>query len=458
MKTVRYDGSDERHAVAALAISTPVLSKAYPVLGESPFGSKWANLVARWCVQHFERYGEAPGPKGLQVIFDTWKEKPDDDTVAMAADFLTELPLELEMSNEYALDLVQKVIRKAAIKRLGTGLSAYCDAGRYDDAQSLLDSWSSPDISEANEGIFPLEDERAIEEAFNISTSPPLIQYEGDLGQFINPVLCRDAFVSFVAPEKTGKTTVLTDLAFRGVEAGCRVAVFAVGDMSQGQMLARLSPRLCKRPIAGGHFSIPRKLEYTDKEPTLTRTKHIAKAPTMQEVKDAWASYRGENPKRFRLMTYPAGTICARDIQNKVRNWSSAGWVPDIIVIDYADILAGPPGIRESIEQITKNWETMRAMSTEQRCLVVTATQATREGYSAWLLTKKDVSDCKKKVANVTAMIGLNMTEEEKQQGICRYNYVALREAEFMQDYPSCVGVAGCTRVGRPSLISAWVR
>jgi replicative DNA helicase len=155
-------------------------------------------------------------------------------------------------------------------------------------------------------------------------------------------------------------------------------------------------------------------------------------------------------------LTHAAGTITAKDIANQVTRWADEGWVPEVIVIDYADILGAPIGLREKIEQIDHTWRELRAMSTQMRCLVLTASQSNKEGQTAWLLNKGNFSDSKTKVAHVTAMIGLNMTESERRQNICRYNYVALREAEFMQDKPAYVAVAGCTRVGRPSLISCW--
>jgi hypothetical protein len=377
--------------------------------------------------------------------------------VALVADFLSNLPVDIEFSTEYALDLIAGVTQKAALKRLGQGLVSLCDSGRYTDAQAFYDQWRRPEISTAAEGIYPFMDPAAIEAAFTQSTSESLIQYEGALGEFMNPVLVRDAFISLLAPEKTGKTTVLSDIAWRGTEAGLRVALFSVGDMSQSQMLSRLSPRLCKRPLKGGKFQIPRSLSYKEREPTLKRSMHSASPITVDEVKAAWASQQGDAPDRFRLLTYPAGTVSAFDIASKVSRWASDGWVPDLVVIDYADILAGPIGAKDNLEKIDENWKRLRGLSTEMHCLVATATQSTREGYNTWLLSKKDVSDQKKKVAHVTAMIGLNMTEDEKRQGLCRYNYVALREAEFMEDHPACVGVAGCTKVGRPSLISAWV-
>jgi hypothetical protein len=92
------------------------------------------------------------------------------------------------------------------------------------------------------------------------------------------------------------------------------------------------------------------------------------------------------------------------------------------------------------------------------KCLVLTATQSDADGYSSWLLTKKNFSDSKKKIANVSALFGINCTEEERRMNVCRLNPIAIREADYLNDTPgTIVGVAGCSKVGRPHIVSTWI-
>lgn len=334
------------------------------------------------------------------------------------------------------------------------------EKNKSEEAAELVTGWSRPKVGESLDGVFPLEDESAISQAFDHAQRDSLITYPGALGEFFGPTLCQDAFFAFLAPEKSGKSYWLSDICWTGVRQNQRVALFSVGDMSQSQMLLRLAPKLCRKPLKKGNFRIPKSLTYKDKTPVVEFEQRRSQSDiSKQEMLDAFRSFRGEDAKRFRLVTEPAGSVSAFDISKRIKRWADEeGWTPTVVVLDYADILAGPPGIKETRDQINANWQELRALSTRMNCLVVTATQSDAEGYSSWVLSKKNFSDCKKKIAHVTNFVGINMTEEERKLGVCRFNAIATRESEFLQDYTgSMVAVAGSSKVGRPALVSTWI-
>jgi len=456
MKVIRHDGSDERHASTSLVFNKDVLAAVSADWAKDTFASKYANILAGWCIAYFAKYKDAPGASGIQAHFDTWKVTANEDVAQTMADWLASLPSESNISTEYAVDMIRKIAQTNSLRDLGNKILASVEKGSVEDALNLQSAWKRPKLGQETYGVFPLQDLGVIKQAFSYAQSEPLISYPGPLGQFINPVMVKDAFVCFLAPEKTGKTTVLTDAVCRAVTQGRRVAYFSCGDMSQDQIILRMTPRMCNRPLKGGSFRIPKELTYENKEPKLKHEVHTAPPITSEDATQAFARWANNDPTRFRLLTHPAGSLKASDISNMALRWADEGWLPEVFVIDYADILGAPAGLKEKRDQIDETWRELRALSTSMRALVLTASQSDTEGYSAWLLSKRNFSDSKTKVAHVTAMIGLNMTDAERRQGVCRYNYVALREAEFMQDHPSYVGVAGCTKVGRPSMISAW--
>lgn len=456
MLVIRHDGQDERHAIAAMVHNTAVLAQVAANWTRDSFASKFANILATWCIDYFNKSKEAPGVAGITAQFDLWKDNADSAIAQTMAEWLSGLPDQSDLSTDYAVDMIGLIVQKQSLKRLGNALVSLCETGKVEDALNVQVEWKRPKIGQESSGVFPLQDPSIIERAFAYSQRDPLVKYPGALGEFFGDVLSADSFVSFLAPAKTGKTTVLSDLVWRAVSQGRRVAYFSCGDMSQDQMILRLAPRLCKRPLKGGRFKIPTELSYTNKEPTIKFDVQSRPPITKEEVLQAFAQAGQSDPTRFRLLSYPAGSLSVQEISSMADRWADEGWMPEIFAIDYADIMALPQGFKEKRDGISKQWEQLRALSTRTRSLVVTASQSDTEGYSAWLLGKKNFSDARNKIDNVTAMIGLNMTEAERRLGVCRYNYVALREAEFMADRPSYVAVAGCTRVGRPSMISCW--
>jgi hypothetical protein len=141
-------------------------------------------------------------------------------------------------------------------------------------------------------------------------------------------------------------------------------------------------------------------------------------------------------------------------IQDIINNWAMNDWIPDVIVIDYADILLmNTPGL-EGRDLIDSTWKQLRALSQKMHCLVVTATQGDAGAYDAKIITKKNFSGDKRKNAHVTGTIGLNQTTEEKDIGVTRLNWVILRDSPFNET--KCVHVAGCLAIANPAVKSIF--
>jgi hypothetical protein len=103
-------------------------------------------------------------------------------------------------------------------------------------------------------------------------------------------------------------------------------------------------------------------------------------------------------------------------------------------------------------------WKNLRAISSEFKILLLTASQVNKEGYNSWYLSKVNFTGSKGIWAHANAAIGINMSEFERDSQICRLNYIVLREQEFLGELPSkYVAVAGSPHRGRFHLISRFI-
>ena len=156
----------------------------------------------------------------------------------------------------------------------------------------------------------------------------------------------------------------------------------------------------------------------------------------------------------LRLSCHPNSSLTVGGIRAILQNWERTGWVPDVIVIDYADILAPPHGIADTRDQINSTWKQLRALSQSTHSLVVTATQADAASYNTNTIGRANFSEDKRKLAHVTGLVGLNANSDEKECGILRLNWIVLRESAFTET--QCVHVAGCLEIGNPAVKSTF--
>jgi hypothetical protein len=177
---------------------------------------------------------------------------------------------------------------------------------------------------------------------------------------------------------------------------------------------------------------------------------------TEREAYRAVRAWARRHKGRFRLSTHVNESLSVAEIRATLDRWEREdGFKPDVIIIDYADILAPDPDCErlDWRHQVNKIWQRLRALSEQRHCLVITATQAAATSYDKGLLRLRDFSEDKRKYSHVTAMYGLNQTSEEKRLGILRINQLVVREGDF--NTTNQVHVLQCLPLGRP-IIGSW--
>ena len=148
--------------------------------------------------------------------------------------------------------------------------------------------------------------------------------------------------------------------------------------------------------------------------------------------------------------------MSAGDIERDIAIFFKEGWEPDVIVIDYADILKPEAHCKtwEYRQQINETWKVLRRISQTFHILVVTATQTSASSYNSPTIKKTDFSEDKRKAAHITGMLGINQTSEEKSQGIYRLNWVFLRDGAWTDT--QVVYTAGQLALACPCVISEF--
>lgn len=467
MKARQYSNEDERLILTGMIVNSTVLGKVVSGLKDEhkPFESKWSNQIYHWCRGFHERYGRAP--KGtILSLFRTYAAKQkDDNTVELIEKFLSSLSddyrAQAKSTNvDYLVDLASTHFNKVRYARLRDTL----ETGLLEnDVKSIQETVASfhPISFSTSTVVEILVQKEPWREAVETPEDQTLIQYPGALGEFFGPHLERDGFIAFLAPEKRGKSFFLIDVAWRAVKDKRHTFFFSVGDMSRRQMIQRLGIRAVRRPINLTTVQIPRHLERLPGGEVKVRFKPVVfeKRVSVSEWMAAQERVHlltASSTSLLKLSCSPNSTKTVADIEADLDEAIREGWVPDVVVIDYADILAPEAGTKDQDFRHATNetWKALRRLSQEYHCLVVTATQSDAASYEQKIIRKKNFSEDKRKLSHVTGMAALNQTEEEKVKGLYRLNWIVLREGLSFET--RCVTVAGSLALANPAMKSCW--
>ena len=424
-----------------------------------------------------------------------------------------------QFNSAYLCDQTITYFKAQELERHNQEIQALIEQGKVEEADTLARSYSPRVLTDTDTGI-DLSTRQVLERidrAFS-ETGQRVVTYPGALGDMWNEQLIRGGFFTFLAPEKRGKTFMLLEIALRAIRGRANVAFFEAGDMTESQILRRICVYICQRSdrarycqerfrpvgdcllnqldlcdrpdrncdhgIYEGLSLADYKREYPqyvnlqalrekyeenrDYEPCdshgcdqrqgaiwlrkIKRTRPL----TAQQAKKTLRRFFKRYKRRFKLITYPAGTLTVSEIRKCLNDWERHdGFVPDVIAIDYADLLsADDSSISEFRHRQDHIWKGLRALSQERHALVISATQADAESYKKGRLTISNFSEDKRKLSHVTAQYGLNQDPQgrEKALGIMRINEIVVREGAFSPDHE--VYVLQDLSAGRPFLES----
>jgi hypothetical protein len=462
-------GRNERLILTGVITSRPVLAAVSAVWDGKLFSARWSNIIAGWCVAHYRKLRKPPG-RDVQSLFDRWADsnQADADTVGLVSAFLADLSRgfaarKKEIDPDYVIDLAKEYFDRTRLATLKEEINGLIGTGEVAEAKRRVSAFRPVELG-TGALTNPLTDLAAVDEALREKTEKPLIEFpEGALRTFFGGSMEREGFITIQAPEKRGKTTVLLDLAWRAMEQGRRVALFQLGDLSRNQFLRRFYARACGRPVGATppdkHVLVPTYLGPPTATGGLPDVRHDQmrwdKPLTRERVEKKLKGLRkryGKEP--FKLSVHPARTLTVAGATEILDRWEREGWRPDVVVFDYAELFAAADGRADTRDQTNATWLGMASLRLQKKCLVITATQTNAASYETEIITMGNFSEDKRKHSHVTGAFALNQTDEEKQLGLYRFNWLVGRDWDYSTT--KCVYAAGCAATQNPMMYATF--
>ena len=486
----------ERRILTGLIVSTDYLRQIRRIWKPEFIESSSSRLVAGWCLEYYDKYEKAPLAEIEYIFEEKKKKlapKIADGIDSFLVGLSDEFKRAGKFNVQYLVDQTKEYLRGQNIDSLMEQVQSFLDSGDLDKAKNLIVNFH--DITNDKGNAIDLGNREEIlsllDRAFN-NEAQQVFTYPKALGKFLNDLLVRGGFIGVMAPEKRGKTYFLLDAADRAVRQGCNVAFFQVGDMTDEQQIRRYAVRLTGKPdrekYLGVHYRpvldcIKNQTDDCDRKvrectfgpfsgdspndvlrkdyselleareeargyKVCTNCKEfqlnhwgaiwykkmvLNQTVGVEEAKRVFLKHMVKRNRRFKLSTHPSQTVTVEDLETILNSWEKDdGFVADLILIDYADILAA--SIKGEVRhQENDKWMKLRGLSQKKHALVIAPTQTDADSYERDIITTKNYSEDKRKFGHVTAMLGLNQDKEgkEKRKKILRINKVIVREDGF---------------------------
>ena len=463
MKLREADKTIERNILTGFIVSTDFTVRVSQWMEETYLDGHGARTILRWCRQYHEKYGKAIFSDIQNRFITALKDNElDEDEAEYVSNLLASLSGNFERRTsqfnvEYHVEVAEKFCRTKHLEQISQSIQSYISQGRIEDAEACVKEFA-PLSKDTQTWCKPFEDKEGLIRALSSQQEPIVFRLRGELGKFLNPQLYRGAFISFLAPEKRGKSYLLQELALQAYLQGCNVAFFECGDMSEAQRKIRLCQYISQLPYRrdvkpGEIIEVRFPLDFEGN--TEIRELRNLNADDTAASLDKWLSrkhVKSQNKGDFRLSCHSNDTLTAKEMRRILEQWNKEdGFVPDLIVDDYLDIHAAEDSRKDFRHQDNQKWTNARTLNLDYNCVYVTATQADADSYDKESLGMKNFSENKRKYAHVTAMYALNQTKDEKLMNIIRIGDIGVVREGAAQ---SQVQILQCLEIGRPYIDS----
>lgn len=482
------DAKTERYIIISMIVSDDICRSVRKTYQSQYFQTKLTKEVAKWCMEFFDKYDAAP-KQDVQSLFEM-KSKAgqiDPDLSDEIEQFLASLSEEYEewedFNIQYYIELTNSYFKKRSFVILSDQIREAAENNDVAEAERRYSNYTK--IQEQQDTSRKLLEEQGVDEyRISLESVPPfLFQMPGALGELIGPIN-RETLVGVLGQEKAGKTFTAQMMAKAAAKQGKRVLLMETGDMTLDQFSTRfysdLTGKTAHESKAGERFvpvldCLRNQLgacDRVDNEPIVLHGDKgqyefivdIKDADTLRghepctecfkdrrmrknfrgsiwwEEKDIKQWTYGEARKKAKQFkkwfkgeiiseAYPMGTVRMSDVRDWIINRQKQdGWMPDVVIIDYPDIMMPENDKDEYRHRENKKWMLARQISQEFHCCVVLFTQADAKAYGRDTLKLDNYSEDKRKYAHCTHFFALNKTAAEEEMGCVRMSTLLLRE------------------------------
>ncbi len=172
-----------------------------------------------------------------------------------------------------------------------------------------------------------------------------------------------------------------------------------------------------------------------------------------EKVKQARANIKRFGGRLF-IKKYPMGLVNMREIESYLHHLEMNGIYADVLINDYADIMAPLDTRKELRHQLNETYIYHKRLADERNMLVITASQVPNSAVRSPHISIKDFAEDRRKAGNVDMALAICQTEEQEEDNIAVIMVVANRSGP--QGYRCMVGAVPA--IGQLALFAAPIK
>ena len=381
--------SYQEKVVQALLQDYPFAEQMADVIQAKYFDVKYLQDIVKSYYDHKSKYKTYPSADVLEVML-TRHESSDALISSQVRDYLSRIKeFDLNGDKGFIEESSLEFCKKQSLKDGLVKAIDMMESGNYDSIQNIikeaLNRGGARDMGHDYTDVdgFAIRGQKSIRKP--VPTGWPV------LDEAFNGGWERSTLTTFIAPTGAGKSMFLVNCGAAAVEQGMNV-VYVTLEMADWKIGLRF-----------------------DSYYSGVEINHVS-----DNQEQVMAEVNGKVKGRLFIKEWPTKTASVQTIRAYLqRLQATKDFVPDMLVVDYADLLRGSKGFADKRFELEGVYEELRALSQEMKLIVITADQTNRAGLDMEIVTIGQIGEsyAKATVCDVIMTISRRMEDKQSDSG-----------------------------------------
>ena len=377
----RYGKTFQEGLVQLIFEDRPFADQITEVLDTQFLELEYLRVFVSKVIDYRDRYGTHPSVEAMITILRTDMDGDDEVLQNQVREYFARIHTremsDIEYIKETSLDFCRKQNLKEAMMK-SVGLLQSCS---FDEISTVINEALKLG-SENNFGYDYIAD---FEERFKIKYRNPVTTGWKEVDSLTGGGLGKSELGVVIAPTGAGKSMALVHLGSQGIKEGKTVIHYTL------ELQDTVIGRRYDSCITGYPLSDIRNF----------------KDEIYEEIKELDGS--------LIVKEYPTKSATTNTIRSHLSRLLKRNIKPGMIIVDYADLLRPVVARKEKRNELESIYEDLRAMATEFKCPIWTASQTNRSGLSAEVITMEQISEAFNKCFVADFIFSISRTIEDKQ-------------------------------------------
>lgn len=387
----KYGHSFQTKLIGSVLTDMVFISQVYDILKEEYFDSEAVKWVIKKCFSYYNEYKKIPTLDVLKVYTD----RIDDELLRQEiVSTLRDSVRQLESSDlDFVKNETVSFCKNQELKSAILQSVEYLKVEKYDSIKEIIDRALKVGMSN-NIGLEYLVD---IETRYTSEARDPISTGWSVIDSLLKGGLSAGELGVFVASSGAGKSWMLTHIGAQAIKMGKTVFHYSL-ELNESYSGLRYDAVISGIPL--------------DKLPT-----HKDRLPEILKTV----------PGKLFIKWHPMRSISLMGLRSHVEKAKLLGISPDLIIIDYADLLKYT-GTSDKEENILKSlYEDLKGFAGELQTPVWTVSQANREGLDSDVLEANKISAAYSKIFPADFVASLSRKRQDKISNTARIHIIKNR-------------------------------